>query len=58
MNIEFTEQEIMEELTSRPWLVEGVDYDFDCVVNYVNDYPNPRLSLADRIDEFEHLPNI
>ena len=58
MNKVYTEQEIIEELKSRPWLKEGVDYDFDCLVNHVNNNSNFRLSLADRIDEFENLPNI
>jgi len=58
MNKVYTEQEIIEELKSRPCLKEGVDYDFDCLVNHVNNNSNFRLSLADRIDEFENLPNI
>jgi len=58
LNKVYTEQEIREELKSRPWFKEGVDYDFDCLVNHVNNNSSFRLSLADRIDEFENLPNI
>lgn len=58
LNKVYTEKEIREELKSRPWLKEGVDYDFYCLVNHVNNNSSSHLSLADRIDEFENLPNI